>query len=269
MLNNTNSFADNLNQGRTRIEKYLYLGKVSWEKLISTIRSQEEVQNHGFSNEQIWTFLMACGYALSGEPGLHELTRILTGSDFPLSLEPKVWLEALPLPPRQKEGNTHVDLAFGTISQRSHTKSGIELDTNKTTWVCFCEMKFNSDIALKTTHDSNRNQILRVIENALCFQNSGKYADKIFVSLVTPEKYRSKKGLTQYREKFEEYRNNPDSIQRDLNNSRLQKREQPNWHYPGDISERINKLHLNWVSYEELFSHLPWGRMELVDTKVR
>jgi len=72
MLNNTNSFTDNLNQGRTGMEKYLNLGKVRWEKLITTIRSQEEVQNPGFADEQIWTFLMACGYALSGEAGLHD-----------------------------------------------------------------------------------------------------------------------------------------------------------------------------------------------------
>jgi hypothetical protein len=230
---------------------------MKWENLLETIRRQEISKSPNFKDEQIWTFLIACGYALSGEAGLHELTKILTGSDLPLPPKPKVWLEALPLPPRQKEGNTNVDLALGTISIRRRTKSGIELEKDKVTWVCFCEMKFNSDIARKITHDNNRNQLLRVIENALCFQNLGKYAEKIYVSLVTPEIFRSKKGLQQYREQFEKYRNNAGSIEEELDYSCLQKREQSKWHYPEDISERINKLHLNWVSYEELFSHLP------------
>jgi hypothetical protein len=98
-------------------------------------------------------------------------------------------------------------------------------------------MKFNSDNANKITHDNNRNQLLRVIENALCFRNSGKYAEKIYVSLVAPEIYLSKKELQQYREKFEEYRNNPDSIEEELDNSCLPKREQSNW--------LIQKIYLN------------------------
>jgi hypothetical protein len=257
MPKNTRPLADTLNQERTEIENYLYLGKVKWEKLIAAIRSQAEIQNLAFSNEQILTFLMACGYALSGKAGLHELTKILTGSDLQLPPNPKIWFETLPLTPRQKEGNTNVDLALGMISRRSSTKSGIQLDVTENTWVCFCEMKYDSDISPRTTNDVNRNQLLRVIENALCFQNSGKLTDNIYVTLVTRQEFQGKLVYKSYREQFEKYRNNPDSIQRDLNNSHLPKRVQSNWHYPRDISEAINKLHLNWVSYEELFSRLP------------
>jgi len=249
------SLADLLDARKNDIEHYLYLGKAKWENLSKKIRRQEISQSIDFKDEQIWTFLLACGYALSGTAGVRRLTSILTGSEQIEPPQPQIWFETLPIPPRVKEGNANIDLACGSISNRGSTKSGIQLENMKQPWICFCEMKFTSDITLKTTHDNNRNQLIRVIENALCFQNSGNYADKIYVSLVTPDFFHYKKMLKEYKVKFEKYRDNPDSIKQDLIN--IDKREQPCWHYPKDISALINKLSLNWVSYEDLFNQLP------------
>lgn len=249
--------SDLLDTRKNDVERYLRLGKAKWENLSKKIRLQEISQSPVFKDEQIWTFLVACGYALSGEAGLQELSNILTDSDLPLPHKPKVWLEALPMPPRQKEGNTRVDLALGMISPRPLTKSGIQLDIIENTWICFCEMKYDSDLSSKTTHEINRNQLLRVIENALCFQHSEKLADKVYVTLVTRRKYQGSTVYKKYGDLFEDYRNNPASIQRDLDKLCLSKREQANWHYPNDISERIQKLRLKWISYEDLFSQMP------------
>lgn len=256
--NSSTSLAEALGYREKEILSYLYLGRAKWENLIKTIRAQEQAQSAGFNDEQVWTFLIGCGYALCGEDGIRKLARILTGSDQAKPLLNKIWFEFLPLPPRRGEGKTSIDLALGTISCRKQTKGGIQLDDSEQTWICFCEMKYNSDISSGTTHDSQRNQFLRVIENALCFQNSGRYADKVFVTLVTPGVFRYanvKSRLYQY--KYEEYKNDPTKIIGDLQECSLMHRVQTNWRYPTDIVRRLENLSLNWVTYEELLTHLP------------
>jgi len=69
-----------------------------------------------------------------------------------------------------------------------------------------------SDISISVTYDIHRNQLARVIENALCFQGSGKYAEKIHVTLVTPSIFRNaplKSRLYQYKDEL--FENLPDS----------------------------------------------------------
>lgn len=254
--NSSTSLAEALGYREKEILSYLYLGRAKWENLMKTIRAQEQAQSADFNNEQVWTFLIGCGYALCGEAGIRKLASILTGSDQVKPLLNKMWFEFLPLPPRQGEGNTSIDLALGTISCRKQTRGGIKLDDSEHTWVCFCEMKYNSDISCDTTHDSQRNQLLRVIENALCFQKSGRYADKVFVTLVTPDAFRYanvKSRLYQY--KYEEYKNDPTRIIGDLQECSLLHRMQTNWHYPTDMVKRINNFSLNWITYEELLAN--------------
>ncbi len=85
--------------------------------------------------------------------------------------------------------------------------SGIQLSDTDKSWICFCEMKWNSDISITVTYDLERNQLARVIENALCFQSDKhQYADEVTVTLVTPEMFyisKCKSRLFQY--KYEEY----------------------------------------------------------------
>jgi hypothetical protein len=258
IIQNKSPLYDALDNHRKEILSYLILGRAKWEKLINIVKDQELTGASDFANEQIWTFLIGCGYTLNDEAGIKELTRTLTGSDQAKPIQNKIWFECLPLPPRQGEGNTSIDLALGTISNRNRTRGGIELGDSEHTWICFCEMKCKSDISSGTIHDRQRNQLLRVIENALCFQNSGRYAEKVFVTLVTPAAFRYanlKSRLYQYQ--YEEYKNDYTRIIGDLRECSLMQRAQTNWYYPADITRRIEKLSLNWVTYEEILTHLP------------
>ena len=210
------------------------------------------------NHEKLWTFLVACGYAMGGLDDVTRLSKILTGVDLPHTNNSRIWLEASPLPPRKPERNTSLDLAIGSISQREPTKSGIGLSECSTSWICFCEMKWNSDISESVEHDPRRNQLIRVIENALCFQGKGKYAERTQVTLVTPAVF--KDGFSEsriYQSKFREYQSSASDILKDLDSSHMEKRSSKDWRYPSDIDERVEMLELRWVTFYELFDGIP------------
>jgi len=253
-----NSLAEILMKYHDKITKYLYIGYARWDDLINRIEKQERTSSHDFTDEQIWTFLVGCGYAIAGEQGVAMLTRTLTGSNQREPTNPKIWFEVLPIPPRKGEGETHLDLALGTIARRKGTESGIELDDVESPWVCFCEMKWYSDISTSVTCDIHRNQLARIIENALCFQKSEKYTEKIHVTLVTPSIFRNaslKSRLYQY--KFGEYNTNLTCLIDDLNACVLERNNQPDWSFPSNLTQRAKSLSLWWANYDELFENLP------------
>lgn len=207
-------------------------------------------------DEALWTFLAACGYARGGIDGVAKLTKILTGMDMPIVDDAKIWLEARPLPPRNREGNTNLDLAVGAVARRGTTKSGVELSTHASPWICFCEMKWKSDISGSVSNDAHRNQLIRVIENALCFENEGKYADRSFVTLVTPAIFKDvasdSRFHKEYQDKLRGYQSDYANILIDLD-SPLQKVN----HYPDDLAERLKTLTLRWVTFDDLFDNIP------------
>jgi len=252
-----NSLAEILMNYHEQIVKYLYTGYAEWDDLISRVDREERTSSHDFVDEQIWTFLVACGYTMAKKEGVARLTRILTGSNQRSPTNPKIWFEVLPIPPREKEGETHIDLALGTIAIRQGTKSGVKLEDVEPSWVCFCEMKWYSDISPSVTSAIHRNQLARVIENALCFQGSGKYTEKVYVTLVTPSIFHyapSKSRLYQY--KFEEYNTNQTRLIDDLKACVLKENNQRDWTFP-DLAQRVTSLSLHWATYDELFENLP------------
>jgi len=253
-----NSLADALQAHHDEITRHLYIGYAVWDDLTARVEREEAKPAGDCVDEQLWTFLVACGYAIAGEQGVAELTRILTGSDQESPANPKIWFEVSPVPPRKNEGNTRLDLALGTIAVRQGAEAGVTLDDAASPWICFCEMKWHADIDVKVAHDVHRNQLARVIENALCFQDAGRYAEKVYVTLVTPAAFRDaplKSRLYQY--KFEEYKADPASLIADLEACVLEKREEPGWSYPADLARRVTCLSLRWVTYDELFQGLP------------
>lgn len=253
-----NSLAEILKKYHAEITKYLYLGYARWDELIKRIEKHEQKPLSDLNDEQIWTFLIGCGYAIAGAQGFVKLTKTLTGSDQKQPDNLKIWFEVLPISPREKEGETHLDLALGTIALREGTESGIELDNEETPWICFCEMKWYSDISTSVTYDVHRNQLARVIENALCFQGANKYAESVYVTLVTPSIFRHtpiKSRLYQY--KFEEYDKDKESLLDEIKACALEKNKRRGWSYPFDLSQRIVTLTLRWTTYDELFEHLP------------
>ena len=215
-------------------------------------------------DEALWTFLMACGYAMGGSEGIGRLTRILTGVNLPRSNDARIWLEAQPHSPRyqsgsrRREGNTHLDLAVGSIARREdESDSGIELANFSDSWVCFCEMKWNSDISPRVTHDPHRNQLIRVIENAVCLQSSGEYVNDAYVTLVTPSEFKLRmSGSRLYWYKYREYKSDENNVWRDLE-SPMERTDNEHWQYPSDIADRLKHLTLRWVTFNELFDNIP------------
>ena len=249
---------DLLEEHRAVIEKRLHLGYVHWEDLIRKLGVRERSARGVFRDEPVWTFLAGCGYAISGAEGLASITNILTGVDLPQPDDARIWLEVLPLPPRDDEGSTHVDLAIGTVTRRGTSRSGISLRRAPQTWICFCEMKWDSDISLSVTYDPNRNQLARVIENAICFQDNGRYSDEVHVALVTPAMFkRPDGGFRAYQGTFRGYESDRARLQHDLDACQLAKQDRANWEYPANIGDRIYGLNLKWGTYEELFSGIP------------
>lgn len=246
------ALADGIRQHKNRICEALYIGKANWDRLLDSIELQERIPLSDFAEEQVWTFLVACAYAMEGLAGTGTLAKLLTGASPPSAT--KAWFEVLPLPTRLEEGNTNLDLAFGSIALRRGTRSGIELGKDERSWVCFVECKWYSDIAGSVSYDKHRNQLARVIENAVYFNQGDRFADEVLVSLVTPEVFQSyPAGSRLYRYKYSEYsKAEAHDLVRDLDVSCLTLRRQ----FP-DIHERLRSLRLHWVTYETLFRSVP------------
>lgn len=181
----------------------------------------------------------------------------------------KYGIEAQPLTHREKEGNTYLDLAMGSIKKRGNTESGIELDTtNKEQDFVFCEAKWKSDLSVGVSKCSIRNQLQRVIENALIFAGEN-FKGNIFVTLITPELYKKhyELGLNTrfYSCKYFEYKGNiKGTFLRELdlikelrvipfNDEKGVERKSK---YREIVEKNLDKLILNWVTFEELLTEI-------------
>jgi hypothetical protein len=207
------------------------------------------------ADEQLLLFKIVNEYKNS--KNLNKLYEILTKTKRKSITE--IGVEAQPLTYRVGEGNTYLDLAMGSIKQRGNTESGIELDLNKEEQdFVFCEAKWKSDLSSGVSKCSIRNQLQRVIENALVFAGK-EFRGKIFVTLITPEFYKKhyELGLNTrfYSCKYAEYKSNiKGSFLRELN---LIEDFIPlkNIQNKDIIKENLNKLFLNWVTFEELMEN--------------
>ncbi|MBP7735465.1 MAG: hypothetical protein KA369_05775 [Spirochaetes bacterium] len=245
------------------ISSYAYFGFSNWDNMIDKIENYSLHEIYPIDidsrDEQILTFLLVCGYSIIGEAGVEKITDILTSNKNNSFHYNKLWFKPIPISPRLNEGRFHIDLALGNISLRNDIQRLIELDIAENSWVCFCDMKWYSDISYGIANDIHRNQLARAIEAALSFQRNGTYVDKIFITLVTPEIFinpTNKSRLYQY--KFQEYMENSNHIIDDIKRSCLAKNDKDyKWFYPEMIEERTEKLSLHWMSYEYLFNEIP------------
>ena len=177
-----------------------------------------------------------------------------------------------PLPCRpgvngNSEGNSEIDLMLGDLSNRKNTTAGVGYSQpdNSDGRACLVEAKWLSDIACKTTHDWERNQLARVIETALTFQGNLQFPDRIHVTLLTPavfKNHRDQLGSRLYCYKWHEYTNqcgriNADAIKLDIDRSCIPSRPAGKvWSCP-DLDQRLEKLHLHWVTYEDVINSMP------------
>ena len=250
------SLASLLEDHRDEICRMLRLvGESCWEKRIPTLGVRSPGGSGNFNDEATWTFLAACGYAICEAQGISKFTAVLTGrSDLKPPEDSKIWLEFRPMTPRKGESRTRLDLAIGTITRDAGTKGGIKLGLSdfSTSWICFCEMKWESDISAGVTNDPARNQLVRVIESALYFQRNGDFADEVHVALVTPAVFRDKPLVFKnYPGKFRSYERDNANILEDLRNCILE----PRGNF--DAAQRIDALQLHWRTFDELFASIP------------
>lgn len=242
------------------LDSHLHVTEKQWDSFQSRLDIQLEDKREDYYDEQVWTGLMAVGYAMGEVYGARKLAELLTGNADLVSGHPGngIWLEALPYPPREKEGNTNLDLAMGAIEERAlgdgKDGNGIQFMKGSCDWICFCEMKWYSDISKDVTHDTHRNQLIRVIDNAISFQTADKYPSAVYVTLVTPSVFKDRSPKSRfYAYKFEEYTSDERNILKDLEACALDCRA----HYPKNMEERLECLKLNWVTFEDLFKNIP------------
>lgn len=213
-------------------------------------------------NEILWTYLVAS--ILTTSPRRAEHLQRLCGDKVAPPERAQAWFEAQPMPPRGghkgfSEKNSKIDLAVGDIERRgSPDGSGIAYAKRPGSWVCFVEAKLLSDCSTMVTHDPLRNQLTRVIESLLCFQDAdGAFPESLYFTLLTPRHLQKVEHQHSrlYGYKMDEYKD-PAALRRDIEACQIPKRDEAGWHYP-DLEQRLSALRINWVAYEDFFELEP------------
>ncbi len=245
------------------------------EKVLMRLAEYERNRPRGgLHDEEVWTLLVIYGF-VAGD-AIHDLGKLaglLTGGDVTASPS-KLWLEMLTVPPRGGSGGpserpSQIDLSAGHLGRRR--KGGVEYQKPRSSpgWVNMTEFKWRGDIDPETTHDFNRNQLARVIETALTFQQPGNspcYPDAVHVTLLTPAIFKpsngSGSGSRLYAYKFNEYWRDGHGVQvdrilADINSAKVcRRRDHGGWRYP-DLNVRAGCLKLHWITYEQLLREMP------------
>jgi hypothetical protein len=121
-------------------------------------------------------------------------------------------------------------------------------------------MKWYSDLSVGVTYDVSRDQMQRVIENVLCFQDGGQFVENPCFSLVAPGLFapqgpRRRSRLYQY--KFRSYTagGEPNRLSADLDACPLPLRTE----YPNaqQLEIQLKNLTIHFVSFDDLFRGLP------------
>ncbi len=236
------------------------------EKISTTDNQKKEIhkaiQSGNYAhNEKVWTYFVA-HLILNSKNKKQLLEKFLGGNSIkePCVKEMEIWYEAQPISPRKgvsgnSEGNTCLDMSFGAIKKREETDGGIEFSPKKgCTWACFIEAKVLSDCSTDVSYDPFRNQITRVIENLVTFQNAkekSSYPNPCYFTLLTPRAFKERPYSKLYGYKYFEY-HDWQRIEQDFELCCIDKRKESRWEYPKYISKRLSTLKLNWVTYEEI-----------------
>ncbi len=202
-------------------------------------------------NEKLWTLLVADVLAHGTERS--RALELLFGAKVEQPPGFEIWLEGQPMSPRKGEGNTEIDLAFGSVRRRGTTEIGIE-PSFADGWVCFCEAKLLSDCSTTVANDPTRNQLARVIENLLTFQRDGALPGTLRFSLLTPRFFRDEGADSRlYGYKYRDYSQRAEALLTDLQRSQISKRSEAGWSYP-ELAPRLARFSVNWATYEDVFA---------------
>jgi hypothetical protein len=249
----------------------LQLGWLNPAKLDDSINRIEQ-SAAPLVDEQVLTYLCAYGYAIAPN-GPQALARVLLENDA-LPYDGKIWFEFLPVSPRDEEGETHFDLALGDVQKRSRTHSGLEFTppTTRPSWIAAIEAKLQSDLSARVTHNVLRNQLLRVIENAVTLRDTtDNLPASVHVVLLTPKIFKDHPRTRFYGFKFQEYCPNGTvnraAILADLDRLALcplarikcDMEARLAVAHKCDMEARLASLSLRWATYEDVIGKMPDG----------
>jgi hypothetical protein len=148
-----------------------------------------------------------------------------------------------------------VDSAFGKSNLEGTTKIDALLLNSKNGFAVVIEAKVLSDISYETTYNTMRNQIARNIDvmlernHQLCYPLNKRDPEKTLFLLITPKMFKNNPSSRLYGYKFLEYKNNPESLERDL-----QHRKGLDWQI---VSKRLGWL--TWEDFREVNKNCcPW-----------
>jgi hypothetical protein len=219
-----------------------------------------------YVDERLWTFLIASLIAENPERQIP----VFCGEPLRLPVGGRVACEAEPISTRLRENNTVLDIAFGHIMVRStpsaastpakETLAGITYSPHsEDAWVCFVEAKYLSDCDCKVTNDPLRNQLTRVIENLLCFQDAnGQLPSRLFFALLTPRLFRDHPKARFYGYKMADLADRQ-GILAEIGTCTLTRRATGGYCYP-DLAQRLEALaQPRWVTFEEVLQQAGLG----------
>lgn len=207
------------------------------------------LENNNMTAEIVWTYLIARKY----ESDLPLLVNKLCGHEEDLPNNAKIWLETYLYPTRirKEEGKywrSRADLAIGCIGHVGGKEAQIRADGD---WICIAESKWFDDIH-PNSRFSNILQFSQLIEHALLLHDkNGKFPERVYVTLITPEYFKDQKGpfsRRDYWEKYQDYTTDRKLLENDLRLCPLTFLK----HDVETLTRRIGALTLNWVTFENL-----------------
>jgi hypothetical protein len=213
------------------------------------VQIRPAIQKDNLSAEVVWTYLVARKY----QENPQTLVNLLCGFDEALPENPTLWLETYLYPTRirNEERNAwkiRADMAIGHFGLAEDRNSQIQSNGE---WVCIAESKWFDDIHANGKFPEIY-QLSQIIDHALLLHGKeGKFPDRVYVTLITPRYFKERQGRFSdrlYWEKYNNYKFEPKKLEQDLRLCQLPFLK----HDIEKMVERINKLTLRWVTFEDL-----------------
>jgi hypothetical protein len=268
------------------IRTHFHISNRQWNKWTESIRHKKDDllgdEKEGL-REDHWTFIVASAYAIDGDDGCKSLLKTVSDQQLPDNSENEpfpIWSKYSPYTckdPRSGRGSKAKiipDLAFGNFVERENTEAEIVYvpPPKGNGWICFVEIKLLEDISGDSTDNPTYNQLAKYIKGALnfheyCDGNEKKYPENIHITLITPKKFMINPHSRLYGYKFEDYRNK-DTKTINVNNIKDDIPDIAENEYFDDIfclnlltesgiDDRLKKLKLHWIPYENLLDNIP------------
>jgi len=162
-------------------------------------------------------------------------------------------------PYQNSSENTKLDISCGAIIKKDERYCELEYSGSSNA-VSFVMVKYLKDIKFSKTQMPLMNNFDGMIENLLCFQGNRAFPEKIVFTLITPKIFKESPKSRLYGYKMCEYGYNDGVLK--LNGlleiikkrkEHEEKRIEKNWMYPENIQDRIDKIQIRWVTFEEIF----------------